>query len=95
MIALQDFEGFWEPVAEVWGIMSLKGKDYKEERTLKGGEEGKAWTTILVVTFLEQKMKAEAGVWDLVVEKARAWLQAMKGEREMETLEAEARAMFG
>jgi hypothetical protein len=95
LIALQDFEGFWEPVAEVWGIMSLKGKDYKEERTLKGGEEGKAWTTILVVTFLEQKMKAEAGVWDLVVEKARAWLQAMKGEREMETLEAEARAMFG
>lgn len=95
LIALQDFEGFWEPVAEVWGIMSLKGKDYKEERTLKGGEEGKVWTTILVVTFLEQKMKAEAGVWDLVVEKARAWLQAMKGEREIETLEAEATAMFG
>lgn len=94
LIALQDFEGFWEYVADMYGIMSLKGKDFKEKRTLRGKEEARIWTTVLVITFLEQKMKAEEGVWDLVVEKARAWLEGMKGERERETLEAEARAVF-
>ncbi|MCJ1249175.1 hypothetical protein MMC30_006398 [Trapelia coarctata] len=94
LIALQDFVGFWEYAADMYGIMSLKGKDYKRERTLRAGDDDKVWTTVLVIVFLEQKMKAEEGVWDLVVEKARSWLEGMKGEREREVLEVEARAVF-
>lgn len=94
LIALQDFVGFWEYAADMYGIMSLKGKNYKNERTQIAGEEAKVWTTVLVIAFLEQKMKTEEGVWDLVVEKARSWLEGMEGEKEREALEAEARAVF-
>ena len=94
LIALQNFEGFWEYTADMYGILLLNGKDYRNDRMVKDDLEAKVWTTVLVIAFLEQKMKAEEGVWDLVVEKARSWLEGVKEEKEREALEAEARAVF-
>lgn len=69
LIELQEFEGSWpegnQEVAAILGVYSL-------QPPLQGSE--KAWTTLLVVLFLEMKNAAEEGTWGLVVEKARDWL---------------------
>ncbi|TVY80474.1 von Willebrand factor A domain-containing protein 5A [Lachnellula suecica] len=84
LIALQDFEGSWSlPSTEIGNIMGVEVPG-----SPKGGER-KAWVTLLVVAFLEQKMVAEEGTWALVVEKARGWLEAL-GVLDLEDLEKEA-----
>ena len=39
----------------------------------------KAWITMFVVVWLEEKIIAEKEVWELVVEKARGWLMVQVG----------------
>jgi Vault protein inter-alpha-trypsin domain/von Willebrand factor type A domain len=69
LISLQDFEGWWpannKEVADIMG--------FEIPKSLVGGDQ-KAWVTMLVVCFLEQRMGSEEGTWELVVEKARGWL---------------------
>lgn len=67
IINLQNFEGHWEAGNELFRIMDLNDRAQKSKTLVE--------TTLLVVVFLEQKMAGEKDVWELVVEKARAWLQ--------------------
>lgn len=84
VIELQDFEGWWEPSKALETILEIR---FPRART-------KEWVTLLVVRWLEVRMKAEAEVWELVVEKARAWLGAqVMGSGEMERLEREVGAL--
>ncbi|KAL8940086.1 MAG: hypothetical protein Q9216_002995 [Gyalolechia sp. 2 TL-2023] len=84
VIALQDFEGWWERSER---LLKILGMD------VEGGAQTKEWITMLVVRWLEVKMVAEADVWELVVEKAKAWLEGqVMGEGEMEKLEREVMA---
>ena len=80
IINLQDFEGRWEASNELFDIMGWNDGMNKSRKV----EE----TTVLVVVYLEQKMAGEKDVWELVVEKARAWLQSRKiGVEKMEKME--------
>ena len=82
LVALQDFQGFW----------SVKLQD-ELSRILKlpvsawAGKDD-VWTTLLVVAFFEEKLREEEGVWEMVVEKARLWLEMQSGtetaQREVE-----------
>ncbi|KAL8900360.1 MAG: hypothetical protein Q9207_005730 [Kuettlingeria erythrocarpa] len=87
VIELQDFEGWWEHSKALVTILGIK---VPRART-------KEWVTMLVVRWLEVRMKAEAEVWELVVEKARTWLEGQvmrKGEGEMERLKREVGALL-
>lgn len=80
VIELQDFEGWWEHSKALSTILEI---EVPRART-------KEWVTMLVVRWLEVRMKAEAEVWELVVEKARTWLEGqVMGEGEMERLKRE------
>lgn len=68
LIALQDFEGYWDVSEELLGILGVRKESVVENPTPK------VWATVTVVYYLERKMQAEEGVWELVVEKARLWL---------------------
>ena len=87
LISRQDFDGWWEPsraLADVIGIQEEVLEAPKQATTMKNKkkmkdkngkeEQGKVWTTVVVVVFLEENMQTERDVWDLVVDKARAWL---------------------
>ncbi|KAL9001292.1 MAG: hypothetical protein Q9169_000183 [Polycauliona sp. 2 TL-2023] len=70
IISLQDFEGWWEQSKKLYKIMGvglLNG----------GGPRSKEWITVLVMKWLDLKMAAEKDVWELVVEKAKSWLEGM------------------
>ncbi|KAI4142080.1 MAG: hypothetical protein L6R39_005086 [Caloplaca ligustica] len=80
VIGMQDFEGWWEQSRALLAILEIA----------VSGSRGKEWVTMLVVRWLEVKMKGEKDVWELVVEKARGWLEAqIMGEGEMGRLERE------
>lgn len=84
LISLQTFAGFWELNDEVVNIIGIPREmlGLLENRIigekLDAAEDNQnLWVTLLVVRFMEMYMQEEKDVWDLVVDKARAWL----GER--------------
>jgi hypothetical protein len=72
IIDLQAFDGSWDPkekkVPAFLGFKVPKAPNVVE---------GKVWVTVLVIAFLEMKMAGEEGMWGLVVEKARGYVQSV------------------
>ena len=76
LISLQTFAGFWELNDELLNTLSIPREKL---RFKKGGADNEnAWVTLLVIRFLEAYMQEEKDVWELVVDKARAWLSEGK-----------------
>ncbi|KAI4286367.1 MAG: hypothetical protein L6R35_004377 [Caloplaca aegaea] len=86
VIEMQDFEGWWELSEALAAVLDVGIE----------GSRSKEWVTMLVVKWLEVKMKGEGEVWELVVDKARAWLegQVMGDDAEMKRLEEEVVGYF-
>ena len=70
LIALQDFDGFWAPSADIMEILGLG------DARPSYGDDPCVWSTVLVVKFLRGEMAAEREIWELVVDKADEWLAA-------------------
>ncbi|KAH6662335.1 von Willebrand domain-containing protein [Halenospora varia] len=70
VIALQSFDGSWPSSCrgEIATLLALAIP------TAAPGVDEDIWMTMVVITFLENKMADEEGTWGLVVEKARDWL---------------------
>jgi hypothetical protein len=75
LIDCQDFEGTWD-AADVEPIL---GFQIPVNITDSEEAERKSWVTMIVVCFLEEKMAAERDTWELVVAKARTWLEQTLG----------------
>ncbi|KAH6865698.1 von Willebrand domain-containing protein [Alternaria rosae] len=78
LIARQSFEGSWEAInklpldemniaRDAASLVNAQINEPNSEQLL---------TTAIVVLFLEKKMQYEEETWELVVEKARAWLES-------------------
>ncbi|KAH7130346.1 von Willebrand factor type A domain-containing protein [Dendryphion nanum] len=74
IVALQTFEGYWEWTQELFTVISLS---QQEAAKLFGGhqnlrdEQKRNVATALAVAFLEKRLAAFSGSWELVVEKGR------------------------
>ncbi len=73
IISLQCFDGSWtlKPLLKTLGLPD------NPATTGPGGKEPKAekiWATILAIKYLEIKMAHEEDAWELLVEKAKGWL---------------------
>ncbi|KAI9713318.1 MAG: hypothetical protein M1812_006677 [Candelaria pacifica] len=90
LIALQSFEGSWDLEASLCNLINIGigiaesqlAESLMEEGIERRGgvderEIRRVWCTVLVVTFLEIRLKAEREAWELVVEKARVWLEGV------------------
>jgi len=75
LILRQLFDGSWrdydDTVSEIMGVEIPDAPEGVDD-SAPG-----AWTTLLVINFLEQKMASEEGTWALVVDKARDWLAGL------------------
>ena len=69
LIALQTFEGFWEFDAPLLNVVAVSGQHKVPE-----GLHLRLWATILAITYLEKKMRAEKEAWEMCVDKAKGWL---------------------
>ena len=94
LIELQTFEGFWEWDAALFAIISVSEKQAElVEAQIGYGKQAVA--TALAVVFFERKLKSEKDAWELVVEKARGWLEGNIGEDSVHTLMEKAIALVG
>ena len=80
IISLQSFQGFWEfgqAVLDACGIKMTASATDSSTRVA---------ATILAISFLERKMAGEKDTWELIVEKAKGWLdtQGVKLDEEVE-----------
>lgn len=83
IIDLQAFDGSWVPKEKT--LVTLLGL-----QTIPNAPEGvdsTAWITCLVIAFLENKMSNEEGMWELVVEKARGFVEGVMQEKSVEEIE--------
>ena len=83
IIDLQAFDGSWDPKEKT--LVSLLG--LKTIPNAPEGVDSKAWITCLVIAFLENKMSNEEGMWELVVEKARGFVEGVMQEKSVEEIE--------
>ena len=87
LIALQDFDGFWAVDDKLVRALGVQVK--------KETDRDAAWCTVLVLWFLREKMRAEEEVWEMVAEKAEAWLEGQGvGASRRAEIETEAKAIF-
>ncbi|KAG7007803.1 hypothetical protein G7Y79_00008g024410 [Physcia stellaris] len=96
IISLQHFTGFWEfnkDLLSVCGIGTSAAAGTMLASASSGQpSRGQVWATVLAITFLERKMTSEKDTWELIVDKAKVWLQSngvsMEKEAETEPLKA-------
>lgn len=72
LISLQAFDGSWDWSERLVAVLEI---DQKWVRDMLVDFDEKVMATLLAVGFLEGKMLAEVELWEMVVEKAKAWLR--------------------
>jgi hypothetical protein len=74
LIDLNNFDGSWEMTGALEKII---GKDWGAVKGWsRDGWSDAARATAIVIGYLELKMSKQEEIWEMVVEKARAWLVA-------------------
>jgi len=74
----QSFEGYFDGHADIFELV-IKGKTAPPVPDFFGGTDElkeKIWYTLLCIGYLETKLTEEKEVWELIVEKANAWLES-------------------
>ena len=92
LISLQDFDGFYEATETLWEILGVESGNANRKGGAGIGDD--VWATMLVVCFLEKKMRGEKDLWEMVMEKARLWLKGQIGDELVEEIEKKARNVF-
>ncbi|KAF2475527.1 von Willebrand domain-containing protein [Lindgomyces ingoldianus] len=76
LIALQTFEGFWEWSVTLFSALSINPSSTEQKmKDWSLGLEKRAFATALAIAYFETKLVALQGSWELVVDKARGWLE--------------------
>ncbi len=78
IISLQRWQGDWEFDHALLDACGLANSSKAHALLIESSQTSSwksIWGTILVVVYLERKMVAEKDVWELVVDKAKAFLQ--------------------
>lgn len=78
LISLQTFEGSWECTVALLASLPLDQGLVKNE--ISSGTNKKQFATAIVIAFFEEKLAAFKGSWELVVDKAREWLESEVGD---------------
>ena len=89
IIEMQEFDGSWAASDALWTILGI---DKSKAHGVVAGDD-KAKATALAVAWLQYKMKSEEDVWEMVVEKAKTWLEGILGGH-MEKSVADAKSVL-
>jgi hypothetical protein len=84
IIAQQSFEGSWVSISDLLQKkMGINLEDYRkavddfvlDQHSLDRGKAEVSLDTAIVVVYLKQKLPKEEETWELIVEKAKSWLE--------------------
>ena len=88
LIEMQEFDGSWASTTALWDLIEVK----KSEAEAAGAsKDEKVMATLMAIAWLEVKMKSEEDVWEMVVEKAKIWLEGALGAGAVQKAMADAR----
>ncbi|QIW98025.1 hypothetical protein AMS68_003543 [Peltaster fructicola] len=85
VINLQTFPGYWRWDEKLMRLIGSPEYDSKQDETS---------ATTLVLAYFEIKMLAQRDVWEMVAQKAQAWLQSQVPSAELDKLMEVARGSF-
>ncbi|KAH7082718.1 von Willebrand factor type A domain-containing protein [Paraphoma chrysanthemicola] len=92
LISLQTFEGSWEGSSALLVALQIQEQTFKGEFE-KAGVHATVFVTALVIAVFEKKLREFEGSWELVVEKARGWLEDQGVVGDVEALIGKAGAL--
>jgi hypothetical protein len=92
LIALQSFEGSFDLTRQLAAVMGLQWS-YLEAKKATAAmvldslsraseQNGRLFATLLVIRTFETKLAADKEVWELVVDKAKAWVAGVVRDQE-------------
>jgi len=79
LISLQTFEGFWEWKGELFSACGVTEKDVDAKYEAWMVEKN-VLATALAIRYLEVALNIEKDTWELIVDKAKAWVQSKIGD---------------
>jgi hypothetical protein len=92
----QTFSGAFTFSEALLGSLSIALKDFEEKAAANGIEDRDVFATAVAVAYLEEKMADEKDSWELVVDKAREWMEEKcQGVEGAEKVIAAARRLVG
>jgi hypothetical protein len=90
----QTFSGAFTFSEALLRSLSIAVKDFEEKAAADGIEDRDVFATAVVVAYLEEKMSDEKDSWELVVDKAREWMEEKcRGVEGMKKIMAAARRL--
>jgi hypothetical protein len=76
-ILQQSFDGTWSSGPHLLKALDIE-RSVLESECARLDVDERLYTTQLVIAYFEERFGADEDTWDLVVEKAKAWLSEQK-----------------
>ncbi|KAK2055293.1 vault protein inter-alpha-trypsin [Colletotrichum caudatum] len=82
LVSMQEFSGYWVWSDKLFAVLGISTQDVntKAEQTVQGIQSSTASSTAAVVAFLRKRLADERDSWEMMEEKAVAWLEAELGD---------------
>ncbi|KAG0012095.1 hypothetical protein BGZ80_000209, partial [Entomortierella chlamydospora] len=81
LVDLQTFEGFWEWQENLFSCINVN-PEQAEKLAKDNGLGFRIVATALSIVFFEKKLAEEKDTWELIVEKAKTWMEEQIGQEE-------------
>jgi hypothetical protein len=91
LISLQTFSGAWEWSDDLLAVVMSKGKKLEFDAAFVSEQ---VMATSLAVAYMEAQLADSKDVWEMVVEKAKAWIGSQVGEDVVDSLVAKAKELI-
>ncbi|KAK1574623.1 vault protein inter-alpha-trypsin [Colletotrichum navitas] len=90
LVSMQEFSGYWVWSDKLFAVLGVSPQDVKStvEQTVQGSQGPIASSTAAVVAFLRKRLVDERDSWEMMEEKAVAWLEAELGDESEKLLAA-------
>ncbi|KAK1994783.1 hypothetical protein LX36DRAFT_660221 [Colletotrichum falcatum] len=90
IVSMQGFNGYWVWSARLFAILGVSAQDVKSagEKSVQGKQGLTAFSTAAVVAFLRKRLAVERDSWEMMEEKAVAWLESGLGDESKKLLAA-------
>ena len=98
LVSLQEFDGYWASGSGLHNRLAhFMNCDVNQIAAdhLHSDLNSNMWMTALVVVFMEDKLASEKSVWEMIVEKARRWLEQQSDAAKSEEVLERARKVVG
>ncbi|OHE97722.1 vault protein inter-alpha-trypsin [Colletotrichum orchidophilum] len=94
IVSLQEFSGSWDPSEALFTIIGVTLDSVKDALHTVGVDDERVMSTSAVINYLRKKLTKERDSWEMMEEKAVAWLEGELGEEATQKVLAITEGLF-